>query len=147
MKGNTWRRCLLTLSLVFLGVPAPDNFAAEKPPFYQGKTLNFVINFGAGGPTDIESRIFARHLSKHIPGNPNVTVQNMGGVTAEDRPVLEKLRERFVEFDKQFPGDDRGIAEEPIEPHAHVQRDDIALTKDARFRRNPMHNLFIERDA
>jgi len=53
--------------------------AAEKPSFYQGKSLNFVINFGAGGPTDIESRIFARHLGKHIPGNPNVTVQNMGG--------------------------------------------------------------------
>jgi tripartite-type tricarboxylate transporter receptor subunit TctC len=46
---------------------------------YQGKTLNIVINFGPGGPTDIESRIFARHLSKHIPGRPNVTVQNMGG--------------------------------------------------------------------
>jgi tripartite-type tricarboxylate transporter receptor subunit TctC len=53
--------------------------AAEKPPFYQGKTLNLVINFGAGGPTDIESRIFARHLSRHIPGAPTITVQNMGG--------------------------------------------------------------------
>jgi len=53
--------------------------AAEKPPLYQGKTLNIVINFAAGGPTDIESRIFARHLSRHIPGGPSVTVQNMGG--------------------------------------------------------------------
>src|ERR1044071_917233 len=53
--------------------------AAEKPPFYQGKTLNLVINFGAGGPTDIESRIFARHLSRHIAGAPTITVQNMGG--------------------------------------------------------------------
>lgn len=53
--------------------------AAESPPFYQGKTLNVVINFAAGGPTDIESRIFARHLSRHIPGAPPVTVQNMGG--------------------------------------------------------------------
>jgi tripartite-type tricarboxylate transporter receptor subunit TctC len=53
--------------------------AAEKPPFYQGKTLNIVINFAAGGPTDIESRIFAKHLSRHIPGTPTITIQNMGG--------------------------------------------------------------------
>lgn len=53
--------------------------AAEKAPFYKGKTLTFIINFAAGGPTDIESRIFARHLSKHIPGNPSVIVQAMGG--------------------------------------------------------------------
>lgn len=54
-------------------------FAAEKAPFYQGKTLNLVINFAAGGPTDIESRIYAKHLSRHIPGNPTITIQNMGG--------------------------------------------------------------------
>ena len=53
--------------------------AAEKAPFYQGKPLNVVINFGAGGPTDIEARIFAKHLPKHIPGKPSITVQNMGG--------------------------------------------------------------------
>ncbi len=53
--------------------------AAEKTPFYQGKTINIVINFAAGGPTDIESRIFAKHLPRHIPGNPTVTVQAMGG--------------------------------------------------------------------
>ena len=44
----------------------------------------FLINFAAGGPTDIEGRIVARHLAKHIAGNPAVIVQNMagaGGVT------------------------------------------------------------------
>ena len=54
-------------------------FAAEKLPFYQGKTLNVIINFATGGPTDIESRIFAKHLPRHIPGNPTVTIQAMGG--------------------------------------------------------------------
>ena len=53
--------------------------AAEKTAFYQGKTLTIVINFAAGGPTDIESRIFAKHLGKHIPGRPSIVVQNMGG--------------------------------------------------------------------
>ena len=57
---------------------------SAQAPFYQGKNITFLINFAAGGPTDIEGRIVARHLAKHIPGNPAIVVQNMsgaGGVT------------------------------------------------------------------
>jgi tripartite-type tricarboxylate transporter receptor subunit TctC len=57
---------------------------AADAPFYQGKNVTFLINFAAGGPTDIEGRIVARHLAKYIPGNPTIIVQNMpgaGGVT------------------------------------------------------------------
>jgi tripartite-type tricarboxylate transporter receptor subunit TctC len=58
--------------------------AAAEKPFYQGKTITMIINFGAGGPADIEGRIVARHLGKHIPGQPSIVPQNMagaGGVT------------------------------------------------------------------
>ena len=71
---------LLLVALIALCAPA---FAAEKA-FYQGKTITFLINFSAGGPTDIEGRIVARYLARHIPGNPLIVVQNMsgaGGVT------------------------------------------------------------------
>ena len=40
--------------------------AAAEKAFYQGKNVNFVINFAAGGPTDIEGRIVGRDLAKHI---------------------------------------------------------------------------------
>jgi len=79
MKGKRWRRCFLAFNYLSLAALWTTAFAAEKSPFYQGKTLNVVINFAAGGPTDIESRIFAKHLPRHIPGNPTVTVQAMGG--------------------------------------------------------------------
>ena len=76
----THRRAYWLITAIASVLSAAVNAAAaEKPPFYQGKSLNIVINFGAGGPTDIESRIFARHLSRHIPGAPTITVQNMGG--------------------------------------------------------------------
>ena len=79
MKRQDWRLAAALFGCsVFVGSYVAA-FAAEKAPFYQGKTLNIVINFGAGGPTDIESRIFAKHLSRHIPGNPTITIQNMGG--------------------------------------------------------------------
>jgi hypothetical protein len=53
--------------------------------FYAGKTINMIINYGAGGTIDIEGRIIQRHLPKHIPGKPTIVVQNVpgaGGLTA-----------------------------------------------------------------
>ena len=52
---------------------------AEQGRFYEGKRLNVIVNYGAGGSTDILARLFAKHLEKHIPGNPEVIVTNMAG--------------------------------------------------------------------
>ena len=52
---------------------------ASEAPFYQGKRITFLINYTPGGPTDIEGRLVARHLGKHIPGNPRIIVKNMPG--------------------------------------------------------------------
>ena len=52
---------------------------AAAQTFYAGKTLSILVNYDAGGPTDIEARVLARHLGKHIPGNPDIIVRNMGG--------------------------------------------------------------------
>jgi len=46
---------------------------------YKGKTLNIVVNYAVGGPTDIEARLVGRHLAKHIPGQPVIVVNNMAG--------------------------------------------------------------------
>ena len=53
--------------------------AAAQEPYYKGKRLTVLINFAAGGPTDIEGRLFAKYLGRHIPGQPTVIVQNMDG--------------------------------------------------------------------
>jgi hypothetical protein len=53
--------------------------AAQTGDFYRGKTISFVVNYTAGGPTDTEARLLARHLPKHIPGAPTIVVRNMGG--------------------------------------------------------------------
>jgi tripartite-type tricarboxylate transporter receptor subunit TctC len=47
--------------------------------FYKGKTVTMMINYPAGGPTDIEGRIIARHLDKHVPGKPTIIIKNVGG--------------------------------------------------------------------
>jgi tripartite-type tricarboxylate transporter receptor subunit TctC len=53
--------------------------AAADDPFYKGKRLVILINFAAGGPTDIEGRLFARHIVRHIEGQPNIIIQNVEG--------------------------------------------------------------------
>ena len=60
---------------------------AAEAQFYKGKRITILINYSAGGPTDIEGRLVAKHLSKHIPGNPRIIVKNVpgaGGITGSN---------------------------------------------------------------
>jgi len=47
--------------------------------FYRGRTVNLVIGYAPGGGYDLYARTLARHISRHIPGNPTIVVQNMPG--------------------------------------------------------------------
>jgi hypothetical protein len=67
------------LGLAFATVFGLAATALADQPFYKGKRLTVLINFAAGGPTDIEGRLFAKYLVKHIDGQPGVIVQNMDG--------------------------------------------------------------------
>lgn len=78
------RRRGMALFVAVVGVSWSAFSYAGEAPFYRGKTLTVLINFAAGGPTDIEGRLVGRFLGKHLPGEPAVVVQNMpgaGGVT------------------------------------------------------------------
>ncbi len=59
--------------------------AVAQTPFYQGKVLTLLINYGVGGNADTEARVYQRHLAKHIAGKPDIILQNApgaGGFTA-----------------------------------------------------------------
>lgn len=47
--------------------------------FYRGKTVRILVGYSAGGGFDVYSRLIARHLTKYIPGNPTVIVENAPG--------------------------------------------------------------------
>ena len=57
---------------------APYNEKAVAD-YYNGKTVRFVVGFAPGGGFDTYTRAIARHIGKHIPGNPAVIVDNMPG--------------------------------------------------------------------
>jgi tripartite-type tricarboxylate transporter receptor subunit TctC len=67
------------VAILAVGTLGATSSASAEDPFYKGKRLTLLINFAPGGPTDIEGRLFARHIVKHIDGNPNVVVQNKDG--------------------------------------------------------------------
>jgi putative tricarboxylic transport membrane protein len=56
---------------------APASHADE--PFYKGKRLTVLISAASGGPTDIEGRLLAKYLGRHIDGQPGVVVLNKEG--------------------------------------------------------------------
>jgi len=53
--------------------------AAPAADYYAGKRVIVLINYAAGGPADVEGRVLAKHIAKHIDGGPSVIVQNMDG--------------------------------------------------------------------
>lgn len=54
---------------------------AQKP-YYAGKTITIVAGTKAGDVYDLYARMFAQHMPKYIPGNPNIIVQNMPGAAS-----------------------------------------------------------------
>jgi tripartite-type tricarboxylate transporter receptor subunit TctC len=63
------------LALVAPSAMAQDDVAA----FYKDKTLRIVVGVAVGSGYDINARTLARHMGTHIPGNPQIIVQNQPG--------------------------------------------------------------------
>ncbi len=70
-------RSVLSLTACLL-VASIDGAAAQSvEQFYKGRTINFLVASRPGGVNDLMARLIARHLGKHIPGNPALLVQNL----------------------------------------------------------------------
>lgn len=51
----------------------------DEAAFYNGRSVSIVVSTAPGGPYDLYARALSRHLRSHLPGTPNVIVQNMPG--------------------------------------------------------------------
>src|SRR4051812_43097530 len=74
-------RSTLFLATILASVMGAQLAVAQEParPFYQGKTLQIVVGFDAGGGYDAYARLIGRTIFKYIPGGPTIVVQNMPG--------------------------------------------------------------------
>lgn len=66
-----------TFLMPWIAYAAP--VAAQSIEPLKGKTINLYIGFGPGGTYDLYARFLARHMGKHVPGNPHIVPQTMAG--------------------------------------------------------------------
>jgi tripartite-type tricarboxylate transporter receptor subunit TctC len=86
---TTGRAAALAVAALAVAVAAPalalavaTVAPAAAEDFYKGKALTIVAGFAPGGGFDLNARLLARHLGRHIAGNPDVIVQNMPGAAS-----------------------------------------------------------------
>jgi tripartite-type tricarboxylate transporter receptor subunit TctC len=75
MRKIIWSVVAMITSIVLFSGPAH----ATTHEFYKGKTIKIVVGFLAGDVYDLWARLYAQHMPKHIPGKPDIIVQNMTG--------------------------------------------------------------------
>src|SRR5215475_11679293 len=73
------RKLIALLVLVALSSAIPSAHAQAPAEFFHGKTITLYIGFSVGGGYDLYARMLARHMGKHIPGNPTIVPKNLEG--------------------------------------------------------------------
>ena len=77
MNNSLRMPCLALVGALCVAVTTARAQTVEE--FYKGKTINLLVGFSVGGGYDLYARHLARHMGKHIPGNPTIVPQNMAG--------------------------------------------------------------------
>jgi tripartite-type tricarboxylate transporter receptor subunit TctC len=72
--GSCASAALAVAAAIAGGSPA---WAQSVEQFYRDRQISMIVGFGPGGGYDAYTRVLARHIGRHIPGNPQVIVQNM----------------------------------------------------------------------
>jgi tripartite-type tricarboxylate transporter receptor subunit TctC len=69
-------RIIALVAALFLAAQAHAQSPAD---FYKGRTVDLYVGYSVGGGYDLYARVLARHMGRHIPGNPTIVVKNMEG--------------------------------------------------------------------
>jgi len=78
-SGRCIMRVLLSVLVIGLLGLTLGRLEPAEGQFYKGKTIRIVVGAAPGGSFDLHARLLARHIAKHIPGNPTIIVDNMPG--------------------------------------------------------------------
>jgi len=69
------KHIILGLSILVLS----SSTSSAQSAYFENKTIRLVLGFSSGGISDLWGRALARGMSQHIPGKPNIVIQNMPG--------------------------------------------------------------------
>ena len=102
----------LLLAAIWLSVMAASASAQPAQEFYKGKQITMLIGTAAGGGYDTYARTLARHMSKHISGNPVIVPKNMPG--ADGLVEVSTLYNNASRDGLTFAALTNGIAMDPL---------------------------------
>ncbi len=77
--GDVMMKQAVTALVLGIALAGSAHAQAPEPSFFAGKNITVLIGYAAGGTYDATARLVARHMSRHIPGNPNMLPQNLPG--------------------------------------------------------------------
>ena len=115
--------CLAACTLALLASDASAQDAVAS--FYRGKTITIGVGFTAGGGYDLHARTLARHMGKHIPGNPNIVVKNVPG--AAGLVLANQLYNTAPKDGTEIATFDRAIPLEPLVAPERARFDTLKL--------------------
>src|SRR5579871_1905776 len=76
MSPGLLARMMAPIAALFIAAQAQAQTPAD---FYKGRTVDLYVGYSVGGGYDLYARVLARHMGRHIPGNPTIVVKNMEG--------------------------------------------------------------------
>jgi tripartite-type tricarboxylate transporter receptor subunit TctC len=71
----------MAVAAAALALAKPALAQTDLDSFFKGKQITMIVSSAPGGGYDFQGRLLARYMSRHLPGNPNIVVQNMPGAT------------------------------------------------------------------
>ena len=105
-----WVGCVLACAAALMAADASAQDSVAS--FYRGKSVTISVGFTAGGGYDLHARTLARHIGKHIPGNPNMVVKNVPG--AAGLILANQLYNTAAKDGTEMATFDRAIPLEPL---------------------------------
>ena len=112
------------LSIVLICAVCSPSLAQSD--FYRGKQIQLMVFTGAGATYDAYTRLLARHMGRHIPGNPNIVVQNLVG--AGGLKLVDFLNRIAPRDGLTFGMISRGNAFDPMLGKKEIEFDPLKLT-------------------
>ncbi|MDB5508777.1 MAG: Tripartite-type tricarboxylate transporter, receptor component TctC [Hyphomicrobiales bacterium] len=119
------RTAIFALALVAMSSLGTKASADAVEDFFKGKTVRIIVGFSPGGGYDLNARTISRYIGRHIPGKPNVIVQNMPG--AGSLTAVNYLANIAPKDGTVIGTFSRGVIFEPLMGNKSAQFDPRAL--------------------
>jgi hypothetical protein len=117
------------VAATFAVLVSANAWAQPAADHYQGKQIRLIVGHGVGADYDIGARLLAKHLARHIPGQPTIIVQNMPG--AGSTIAANYLFSQAAKDGTVFGSFSRNLPSQAVLGNARIKSDPRKFNRDA----------------